>query len=84
MACGDWDSPAPKRETNMSTPTWWNVTHPELPVRVVVAARTEEEARALAWTRWYRRAPRNELEALMRAACSAENSGVPADSESSA
>ena len=60
--------------------TWWNVSHPEHPARVVVAAHSDDEARALAWVRWYGRAPRNELELLMRAACSAENSEVPADS----
>ena len=60
--------------------TWWNVTHPEHPARLVVAARNNDEARALAWTRWYGRAPRNELEVLTRAACSVENSEVPADS----
>lgn len=66
----------------MSTPirTWWNVTHPEHPARLVVAARSADEARALAWTRWYGRSPRNEFEVLLRAAFSVENSEMPADS----
>lgn len=58
--------------------TWWNVTHPERGVRVVVAARSAEEARALAWMRWYGRGPGDELEALMREACSVEDTDVPA------
>ena len=58
--------------------TWWNVTHPEHPARLVVAARSAEEARALAWTRWYGQAPRVEIEGLMREAFSVENADVPA------
>ena len=56
------------------------MTHPEHPARLVVAARSAEEARALAWTRWYGRAPRDELEGLMREAFSVENADVPAES----
>ena len=59
--------------------TWWNVTHPEHAVRVVVAARSSDEAQALAWLRWYGRPPRNDLERLTRAACAVENSEVPAE-----
>ena len=35
--------------------TYWNVEHPEARLRLVVPARTEDEARALAWRRWYGR-----------------------------
>ena len=69
---------------SLSTPTWWNVSHAELPARLVVAAGSGDEARSLAWMRWYGQPPRNELEALMRAACSADNSEVPAESDSPA
>ena len=34
--------------------TYWHVQHPELVVHLVVAARTDDEARTLAWRRWYR------------------------------
>ena len=34
--------------------TYWNVEHPEARLRLVVPVRTEDEARALAWRRWYR------------------------------
>ena len=66
----------------MSTPrrTWWNVTHPDHPARLGVAARSADEARALAWTRWHGRSPRNGFEVLLRAAFSVENSEMPADS----
>ena len=65
----------------MSAPrTWWNVSHPAHPARLLVAARRADEDRALAWMQWYGRTPRNELEVLAREACSAENSEVPADS----
>ena len=67
-----------------STPTWWNVSHPEHPARLVVAARSGDEARSLAWMRWYGHSPRTELEQLMRAACSAENSEVAAGSDAPA
>lgn len=35
--------------------THWTVQHPELAVHLVVAARADEEARAIAWLRWYGR-----------------------------
>ena len=35
--------------------TYWNVEHPEARLRLVVPVRTEDEARALAWRRWYGR-----------------------------
>ena len=43
-----------------------NVTRPEHPARLVVTARSDDEARARAWIRWYGRPPRNELELLTR------------------
>ena len=59
--------------------THWNVEHPELAVRVVVAARTDDEARAIAWRRWYGREPTTEFDELLRAAFSATDSGEPAE-----
>ena len=59
--------------------TYWTVRHPEVPARLVVAARSAEEARALAWRRWYGREPRTELEELLREAFSATDSGEPAE-----
>ena len=55
------------------------VEHPEVPARLVVAARSDEEARSLAWRRWYHREPHTELEVLMRAAFAVTNSGEPAE-----
>ena len=48
-------------------------THVELGVTAVVAAGSDVEARARPWREWYGRAPRDELEALTREACEAEN-----------
>ena len=58
--------------------THWNVEHPALAVRVVVAARTDDEARAIAWRQWYGPEPTTEFEELLRAAFSATDSGEPA------
>ena len=67
----------------MTTPsrrrTHWTVEHPEVPARLVVAARSDEEARALVWCQWYHREPRTELEVLLRAAFSVRDSGEPAE-----
>ena len=63
--------------------THWTVEHPEVPVRLVVAARSDEEARSLAWRRWYGREPATELELLLRAAFAATDSGNPADAPAS-
>ena len=59
--------------------THWRVEHPEAAVRLVVAARTEDEARALAWRRWYDREPTRELDELLRAAFSVTDSGEVAE-----
>ena len=32
--------------------TCWNVEHPEVGVRLVVTARTDDEGRTIAWRRW--------------------------------
>ena len=58
--------------------TWWRVRHPELAVTTVVAAASDEEARAAAWRQWYGRVPADEFEWLMREASAAENTGEPA------
>ena len=58
--------------------TWSKVRHPEVAVSVVVEAGIDGEAeRAAAWIRWYGRAPRDELEGLMREACSVEQTEAP-------
>ena len=59
--------------------THWTVEHPEVPARVVVAARTEDEARALAWHRWYGREPTTEFDERLRAAFSVTDSGEVAE-----
>ena len=58
--------------------THWTVEHPEVTARLVVAARTDDEARAIAWRRWYGREPTTEFEELLCAAFSATDSGEPA------
>ena len=65
--------------TASRTRTHWTVEHPEVPARLVVAARSDEEARALAWCRWYGREPTTEFDELLRAAFSVTNSGEPAE-----
>ena len=57
----------------------WTVKHPEVPARLVVAAYTEDEARALAWHRWYGREPTTEFDELLRAAFSVTDSGEVAE-----
>ena len=59
--------------------THWKVEEPEARLRLVVVARTAEEAQAVAWRRWYGRNPRTELEALMRAALTVTESEAPAE-----
>ena len=59
--------------------TYWRVEHPEVAARLVVAARADDEARAIAWRRWYGREPRSEFEELLREAFSATDSGEPAE-----
>ena len=56
--------------------TQWNVEHPEAGVRVAVVARSEEEARALAWRRWYGRDPTTEFDERLRAGFCVTDSGV--------
>ena len=51
--------------------THCNVEHREVPARLLVGARTEDEVRALAWRRWYGREPTAELKGPMRAAAAA-------------
>ena len=61
----------PQVETSVMTTalrTHWTVEHPEVSARLVVAARSDDEARALAWRRWYCREPTTEFEELLRAA----------------
>ena len=55
------------------------VEHPESPARLVVAAYTEDEARALAWRRWHGREPTTEFDELLRAAFSVTDSGEIAE-----
>ena len=72
----------PQVETSVMTTalrTHWTIQHPELAVRLVVAARTDDEARTLAWRRWYGREPTTEFEELLRAAFSATDSGEAAE-----
>ena len=59
--------------------TYWHVQHPELAVHLVVAARSDDEARTLAWRRWYGPEPTTKFEELLRAAFSATDSGEPAE-----
>ena len=75
-----WGSTAAQGTTEMNARkrTWWKVTHPELGLSIVVAAASDDEARAAAWRQWYRRAPRNEFEGLIRDACGAEDTGEAA------
>ena len=58
---------------------YWNVEHPEARLRLVVPARTEDEARALAWRRWYGREPTTEFDDRLRAAFSVTDSGEPVE-----
>ena len=58
--------------------THWTVEHAEVAVRLVVAARSDDEARAIAWRQWYGPEPTTEFEELLRAAFSATDSGEPA------
>ena len=64
---------------NPAPRTHLTVEHPEVPARLVVAARSDDEARALAWRRWYGREPTTELDGLLRAAFSVTDSGEPAE-----
>ena len=59
--------------------TYWRVEHPEVAPALVGAARTDDEARAIAWRRWYGREPTTEFDELLRAAFSATGSGEPAE-----
>ena len=60
----------------MSTSTppgkWWMVSHPEVALDETIEVPTAGEARRIAWHRWYRRAPRGDLEELLYAALSVE------------
>ena len=59
--------------------THWNVEHREAGVRVTVAARTEDETRALAWRRWYGRDPTNEFDERLRAEFLVRDCGIPVE-----
>ena len=59
--------------------THWTVEHPEVAARLVVAARNDDEARAISWRRWYGREPTTEFQELLCAAFSATDSGEPAE-----
>ena len=59
--------------------TLWTVEHPEVPARLVVAARTADEARALAWRRWYGREPTTAFDERLRAAFPVTDSGQTAE-----
>ena len=59
--------------------TYWRVEHPEVAARLVVAARSDDEARTIAWGRWYGGKPKTEFEELLRAAFTAKDSGEPAE-----
>ena len=66
--------------TSPEAQTYWKVHEPEAGLRVVVTARTIEEAQAVAWRRWYGRNPKTELEALMRAALTVTETDRPDES----
>ena len=59
--------------------TYWRIEHPEVSARLVVAAGTDDEARAIAWRQWYGREPTTEFEELLREAFSATDSEEPAE-----
>lgn len=59
--------------------THWTVEHPGAPARLVVAARSEDKARSLAWRRWYGREPTTAFDERIRAAFSVTDSGGPAE-----
>ena len=59
--------------------THWCIEHPEVAARLVVAAGTDDEARAIAWRQWCGREPTTEFEELLRAAFSATDSGEAAE-----
>ena len=61
--------------------TMWGVTHPEHFVRIEVPARSPEEARRVAWKRWYRRPVQSGLDELMRDALDAQDTGKPVEGE---
>ena len=71
--------------TGMTVPnrpyTLWSVSHPEHFVRIEVPARSPEEARRVAWQRWYRRPVRTGLDELMRDAFDAQDTGKPVEQE---
>ena len=70
------------RKTSGTRPfTLWTVTHPDHFVRIEVSARSAEEARRVAWQRWYRLPVRTDLAALMREAFGTDDTGVPAEKE---
>ena len=57
--------------------TQWTVEHPEARLRLVVAADTEDEARALAWRRWHGHEPTTEFDERLLAAFRVTDSGKP-------
>ena len=85
MGCGDHalrrGARSGERCDTIRAYTLWTVTHPEQPARIEVAARTPEEARRVAWQRWYRRPVRDGLDELMRDAFDAQDTGRPAAKE---
>ena len=62
--------------TALARPYW---RAPRGSARLVGAARTDDEARAIAWRRWYGREPTTEFDERLRAAFSATDSGEPAE-----
>ena len=61
-----------------TTRSYWTVDHPEAARRVVVAARSDTEARALAWREWYGGKASTLFETVLRDAFAARNTGEPA------
>ena len=55
----------------------WTVSHPEVALDETIEVPTSEEARRIAWRRWYGRAPRGDLEELLYAALSVEQTREP-------
>ena len=58
--------------------TLWTVDHPEAARRAVVTARSDIEARALAWREWYGGKATTMFEKLLRDAFTARDTGEPA------
>ena len=59
--------------------TRWRFERTEVAARLVVAARTDDEARAIPWRRWYGREPTTEFDEQLCAGFSTTDSGEPAE-----